>query len=307
MTHLIDSAFWVFDFGLAVRAVQSKIENLKSKIANRSYRSVGLGKQIRLNRLFGHPSGRLCSVAVDHFVGYQEGLPEGLRDLPATLKAIVAGRPDAVTMQIGVARTCWLPYAGRVPLIVQSIMGRPDDTSDEHLAEPEDALRLGADAFATCAFVRGKSEAAHLRRVADHLRRAEVWDMPVVLHIYPRQYSADGSVAISFEPEDIAWAVRCGIEVGVDVIKVPYCGDVAAYGQIVQSCPVPVVAAGGPRTDTLGQALEMAARVVASGARGMTIGRNIWGCPQLTEALLAFKAVIHDGAAPAAAMKHVGL
>jgi len=268
---------------------------------------MGLGKSIRLNRLFSHPSGRLCSVAIDHFVGYQEGLPDGLRDLPATLKALVAGGPDAVTMHKGVAKGCWAPYAGRVPLILQSIMGRPDDASDEHIAEPEDAVRMGADAFATCAFVRGRTEAAHLRRVADHVRLAEAWDMPVVLHVYPRRVSADGKVQIAFDPEDIAWAVRCGIEVGVDVIKVPYCGDVAAYGQIVGTCPVPVVAAGGPQAETLQRALDMAADVVAGGARGMTIGRNIWGHPQITRALRAFKAVIHDGTTPAEAIRRAGL
>ena len=45
-----------------------------------------LGKQIRLGRLFSHPSGRLCSLAVDHFVGYNKGLPVGLRNVPETLR-----------------------------------------------------------------------------------------------------------------------------------------------------------------------------------------------------------------------------
>ncbi len=268
---------------------------------------MAIGKQIRLARLFSHASGRLCSVAVDHLMGYQEGLPSGLRDLPTTLKALVAGKPDAVTMNQGVARGCWPPYAGKAPLIIQSIIGRPDDTADEHIAEPEDAVRLGADAFATCAFVRGATEAAHLRRIADFVRQASVWDIPVILHTYPRRYASDGKVSISFAPEDIAWAVRCGIEVGVDVIKVPFCGDVASYAEIVRTCPVPVVAAGGPKADTLASALEMAAQVTAAGAKGMTIGRNIWGCPQITEALLAFKAVIHDEVAPAQAIQRAGL
>jgi hypothetical protein len=51
-----------------------------------------LAKQIRLNRLFSHPSQRLCSVAVDHFVGYQKGLPEGLVNLPETIRKLVEGR-----------------------------------------------------------------------------------------------------------------------------------------------------------------------------------------------------------------------
>ena len=268
---------------------------------------MGLGKQVRLNRLFGHASGRFCSVAVDHFIGYQDGLPDALRDIRGTIDAIVAGEPDAVTMHKGVAASCWTPHAGRVPLIIQSIIGRPDDTADEHLAVPEDAVRLGADAFATCAFVRGPSEAAHLRRVADFVRDAEKWDMPVIVHAYPRRFSADGRAGIVYDPEDIAWAVRCAVETGVDVVKVPFTGDAGSYGQIVRECPLPLVAAGGPKAATLKDALAMAAGVVASGAKGMTIGRNIWGFPQVAAALRAFKAVIHDRCSIEAAMRQAGL
>ena len=143
---------------------------------------MSLGKKIRLARLFAHSSGRLCSIAVDHFAGYCDGIPEGLRDLPRTIAQIVAGGPDAITMHLGTATGCWGPHAGKLPLIIQSIFGRPDDTCDEYLATPEDAVRLGADAFATCAFVRGKTEDKHVRRVADFVRQARPWDMPVILH-----------------------------------------------------------------------------------------------------------------------------
>jgi class I fructose-bisphosphate aldolase len=65
--------------------------------------------------------------------------------------------------------------------------------------------------------------------------------------------------------------------VGADVVKVSYCGEVAAYSQIVAECPVRLVAAGGPQTPNLQGALAMIAEVVKSGAAGATIGRNIWG------------------------------
>jgi fructose-bisphosphate aldolase, class I len=266
---------------------------------------MSVGKKIRLNRLFAHASGKLCSVAIDHFMGYQVGMPEGLRDLPAILKTIMAETPDAVTMQIGPARTCWEPYAGQIPLIVQASAIRSDDSADEYIATPEDALRLGADAFAVAVFVFGKTEAAHVRQVAEFVRQAEKWDLPVILHIYPRKYSPDGKVEISFAPEHIAWAVRCGIEIGVDVIKVPFTGDVTSYGQIVRACPVPVVAAGGPKTEKLLGGLEVAAGAVAAGAKGLTIGRNIWGTPQPAKAIRAFKLVIHDGVPPAEALNRV--
>ncbi len=266
---------------------------------------MGLGKTVRLNRLFRHPSGRYCCIAVDHFIGYQDGLPPGLRDLRETLAAVVAGEPDAVTMHKGAALNCWGPFAGRVPLIVQSLLARPDDSANEAVASPEDAVRLGADAFATCAFVRGPTEAAYLRRVADCVRQGEHWEMPVILHVYPRVYAGDGPPRISFEPEHIAWAVRCGVELGVDVIKVPYCGDPDAYAQIVRACPPPLVAAGGPRADRLESALALARAVVGCGARGLTIGRNVWGFGATTAAVRMFKAVIHDGASVAEAVQAV--
>ncbi|MGO9112355.1 MAG: class I fructose-bisphosphate aldolase [Thermoguttaceae bacterium] len=242
-------------------------------------------------------------MAVDHFIGYGQGLPAGLQHIVATLAAVASAHPDAVTMHKGIAASAWQPYAGRIPLILQSTLARPDDTAREHIAEPADAVRLGADGFAVAAFVRGSTEAAYLRTVADCVRQAAAFEIPVFCHIYPRDLSGK----ISFTPEDIAWAVRCAVEVGVDVVKTPYCGDLEAYGQIVADCPVPLVAAGGPKADTLRAALEMAAQVVRSGARGAVIGRNIWGFEQIGAAVQAFKAVIHDSKSPDEALRQAGL
>src|SRR5213594_1646322 len=114
-----------------------------------------LAKRTRLNRIFAHPSKRLCSVAVDHFVGYQKGLPEGLANLPVTLHKVMQGQPDAVTMFKGLAKSAWEPYAGRVPLIVQSVSFTVDDALIECLTRPEEVLQLGADAIAVSLGVRG--------------------------------------------------------------------------------------------------------------------------------------------------------
>ncbi|HOW71376.1 MAG TPA: aldolase [Phycisphaerae bacterium] len=266
---------------------------------------MGIGKRIRLNRLFSHPSGRLCSVAVDHFIGYGEGIPDGLRRVRRTLAALVEGAPDAVTMHRGIVTSAWEPYAGRVPWILQSTIGRVDDSACERFAEPEDAVLLGADAIAVAVFVRGSTEGQHLRMVVDCVRAAARFDLPVITHIYPRVFR-DGP-RVSFAPEDIAWAVRCALECGTDVIKVPYCNDVKAYAEIVAECTVPVVAAGGPKTDTLAAALKMFADVVAAGARGVTVGRNVWGHERVADVVRAVKMVVHDGRSAAEAMAAAGL
>lgn len=252
---------------------------------------MGLGKHIRLNRLFSHPSGNLCSIAVDHFMIYNLGLPPGLRSLKDTLAAVAAGEPDAVTMHKGIASALWEPYAGRLPLILQSTGSRPDDSAIEQYATVEDAVRLGADALAVVAFVRGASEGHYLRVVADCVREGQRWELPVICHVYPRGTDMN----IIYTPEDIAWAVHCIVEVGADVVKAPYCGDAESHRQIAADCPVPLVAAGGPKAATLRDALDMMATLIDCGVRGGTVGRNIWGDPDITGAVRAYKAVIHDG------------
>lgn len=263
------------------------------------------GKLVRINRIFSHPSGRVCTIAVDHLIGLRGRLPPGLRPIALTLAEIVAARPDAVTMHKGIAASAWREHAGKVPLIIQSTFARVDDMRPEQVATPCEAVRLGADAIAVAAFICGDAEASRLRVVADCVRDSAPFDLPVICHIYPRDM--DGAPKVSFAPEDIAWAARCAAEMGADVVKAPYCGSVQEHAQIVSDCPVPLVAAGGPRAPSLASALEMMEGVVRSGARGATIGRNVWGHESIGSVVRAFRAVIHDGATSAEALSVAGL
>ena len=264
-----------------------------------------LAKRIRLSRVFSHPSKRLCSVAVDHFVGYQQRLPEGLTNLSDTIQKLVEGEPDAITMFKGVAKGTWSPYAGSVSLIIQAVSFTVDDSLIQTLAEPEEVLRLGADAIAVSIGVRGPNEGRFLGILADMVTQADRIGLPVIAHIYPRDFS--NGAKIVFDHENIMWAVRCGVECGADVIKVPFTGSVESYREIIATSPVPVVAAGGPRSGTLDEALQMMVKVVESGARGGTIGRNVWGTSDPTLALQAFRAVIHDRMSAAEALAYAGL
>jgi class I fructose-bisphosphate aldolase len=262
---------------------------------------VNLGKLIRLNRIFSHPTGRLCSVAVDHFISYRHGLPAGLTDLPGALAQIMAGGPDAVTMHKGTAMGCWSPYAGKAGLIIQAVSFTADDSVMTLMTSVEEVVRFGADAIAVSIGVRGPNEGAYLKMLCNKVIEAARYDLPVIAHIYPRNCSE--KPVIVNDADNIAWAVRCGIECGADVIKVAYTGDVQSYAEIIRSCPVPIVAAGGPKIEAFEEALAQIAGVVASGARGATIGRNIWGSGKTTAALLAFKAIIHDTKTPREALQ----
>jgi len=262
---------------------------------------MGLGTQIRLARLFSHESGNLFGIAVDHFVGYGNVRDGGLANLPSAVSQCMTAEPDTMTMTPGTAKHCWPAYAGDAALIVQAACWTPDDRIREQLATPADAVRLGADALAVAIGVRGETEGDFIRWLSDAVRAAAEFEMPVVAHIYPRDYS-DG-VRIVFTPDEIAYAVRVGIETGVDVIKVGYPGDEAAFAQIIDGCPVPVVMAGGPKEPTLHGALAQMHAGMRAGARGAVVGRNIWGDEDMARAARAYAAVIHDGANAAEALE----
>jgi class I fructose-bisphosphate aldolase len=267
---------------------------------------MNIGKRIRLNRLFAHPSGRLCSVAVDHFIGYGKLTPGGgLSNLSDALQKIVAGLPGAVTMSKGTAMNCWEPYAGKVPLILQAGCFTADDRVIETMTDPEECVRLGADAIAIAIGIFGPNEGKFLKILGSGVTAAAKYDLPVIAHIYPRDFTHGAKIV--HDAESIMWATRVGIECGADVIKVGYSGDVASFRQIVESSPVPVIAAGGPKAINLRAALEAMTAVVEAGGHGATIGRNVWGVEPITAALKAFKAVILDGISPDKALAANGL
>lgn len=228
------------------------------------------------------------SVAVDHMINYPVGLPEGLRHMTSTLAGIVAGGPSALTMNKGIAMRYFAPHAGKVPLIIQSMAPRAEADMFADHCTPEEAVAMGADAIAVAMFVHCEMELEFIRHLADVVREAEPLGLPVIPHIYPLS-SGDEKHSVVHDPESIFYAVRVGIEMGADVIKVPYTGDVASFADIVKSCPVPLVTAGGPKAESLDEAIAMMTAIRQSDAAGATVGRNVWGFEPMDEAVRKLK------------------
>lgn len=247
-----------------------------------------LGKKVRLNRLFSHPSGRFLSVAIDHLINYPVGLPKGLRPIGDTLAQVVAGQPNAITMNKGIAMRFMEQHAGKVPFIIQQMALRPHEDTFAVNAEVEEVVGLGADAIAVAIFLGDEREMLFIEHLAAVVRAAEPFGLPVIPHIYPVK-SGDEKHTTAHEPEEIFYCVRMGLELGADVIKVPFTGDAASFRDIVSVTPVPVVTAGGPKCETLQDAVDMVREVVRSGAAGSTIGRNVWGFPNIASSIQTLK------------------
>jgi class I fructose-bisphosphate aldolase len=94
---------------------------------------MSVGKQVRMRRLLG-PSGRLLAITIDHPI--TRGLMPGLEDIHGTMKKVVRGKPDAITMHKGIAHKVFPPYAGEAALILKLSAYSVQYLSLIHISEP---------------------------------------------------------------------------------------------------------------------------------------------------------------------------
>ena len=65
------------------------------------------------------------------------------------------------------------------------------------------------------------------------------WGIPLIAMIYPRGPNVDEFDAEAFS------CVRIGVELGADIIKTNYRGDIDSFKQICKQNPVPIIVVGG--------------------------------------------------------------
>jgi len=104
--------------------------------------------------------------------------------------------------------------------------------------------------------------------VADSCERAGV---PLLAMIYPR------GPGIKDHPplETLLHAGSLAVDLGADMVKLPLSGSVSAMKRVIDSCPIPVLAAGGSQVSD-GEFGTFIADVMKSGARGLAAGRNVF-------------------------------
>jgi DhnA family fructose-bisphosphate aldolase class Ia len=247
-----------------------------------------LGKEIRLGRLFG-ADGRSILITFDHAIAH--GVLPGLEDPGTRLRAILAGEPDGVVIQKGIAARHWpVPSPPGTALVLKVTSYAPYHRGyDSPTASVEEAIRLGADAITVGVIVGGERQWEQTRFLGEIIRSAESAGLPVGAHIYPR-----GEAIAQAGPADFAYAVRVGAELGIDFAKTNWFGDDDGFARVVEAGGIPVLVAGGaPAEDGFPGLLAMTRRALEAGARGVAYGRAIWSSPDPTSLVRALDALVH--------------
>ncbi|MBI2183578.1 MAG: class I fructose-bisphosphate aldolase family protein [Thaumarchaeota archaeon] len=227
------------------------------------------GKNIRLNRITA--SGRMICVPMDH--GVSNGPLRGLDTMDETIRLVEKGGATAILVHKGIIRTMGSPT--QMGLIMHASGSTSLGLAPNRkmlVSSVEEAVRLGADAVSVHVNVGCKEEPEMLQDLGMIADSCDEWNMPLVAMMYPR----GENIKNPSDPATLAHAARIGSELGADIVKTPYSGDYESFRTVVKGCRVPVVIAGGPKSDTDRDVLEMAHGAVKAGAIGVTFGRNIF-------------------------------
>lgn len=259
-----------------------------------------VGKQIRLNRIF-REDGKATMVAINQAISM--GPAKGMEDVRALLTKLMSESPDSITIHRGMAMSTADIFAGKSALILKATNSTrffyPDETV---IASVEDAVALGADAVSIGLTLADKNEQATLKNSAAIISVANKEGMPTVAHAYPNGDLISDDVR--YNVENVGYATRIALEIGVDIIKTFWTGSADTFEKIVKiGAPAKVVISGGPRCETLRKCFDMTWQGMQAGAHGITYGRNIWQHEYPDAVLCGLNAIIHDGATVKQAME----
>jgi len=252
------------------------------------------GLENRLSQIIKPKTGRTVMLAVDH--GYFLGPTKNLENARSTIKLLLS-HADALMLTRGILRTSVTPKTS-VPIVLRvsggtSIIG--NDLSNEGITTSmEEAVRLNAAAVALSIFVGSEYEHQTLENLAFLVDEGQALGIPVLA------VTAVGKELGKRDARFLSLSCRIAAELGASFVKTYYCDE---FEKVVESCPVPVVIAGGPKLETELDAFQMAYDAVQRGASGVDMGRNIWQNPHPVGMIKAIRAVVHKKASPQEALE----
>lgn len=244
-----------------------------------------MGINRRLKRFFA-ADGKTVLVPLDH--GVYEGLLPGLEDMPTLIGHIVSAGARGVVLHKGLARAC-LPFLPpELGLIVHLSAGTRHGLpsySRTLVCSVAEALRLGADAVSVHVNIGNDMEERMLSDLGVITEEAHLYGLPVLAMIYAR----GGQIVNEADSSLVTHCIRLGVELGADMIKVAYSGDAEGFARAVQSAPVPVILAGGSKSADFESFQDLLREGLTAGARGVSLGRNIF---QHSDPALALKQIV---------------
>ncbi len=270
------------------------------------------GKEIRMTRLFNLKSKRMVLVTMDH--GICINPIKEIGDPVKVVRGVVEGGADAILLTPGIAKLAYQELLGKASLMVRidgtaTSIG-PDLTNDELICSVESALSSGADAVATFGVIGVPREAQLSHKIGQVSEECERLGMPQMVEVIPKdilthQFADRAERRWPSDPEVVKYSARVAAELGADIVKGYYTGDPATFREVIEYCPVPYVVLSGPASNDMEVFLRFVREAMDCGARGVSVGRNVWTYKDPTALTRAICRIVHDDTPVTEALKEM--
>ena len=257
------------------------------------------GKKRRLARIF-REDNRTVIVPMDH--GVSVGPIKGIENMQEIVDKLLKGEVDAIVVHKGIAKHVNAGNAGLIVHLSAISNLTPNCGNKVQVCTVLEAVRLGADAVSVHVNVGAEDEHKMLKVLGKVADKCDAYGMPLLAMMYPR----GPKISNEHAADVVAHAARLGAELGADIIKTNYTGDVETFKAVVESCPAPVIIAGGPKAKTAQEVLQTTFESVKAGSAGLSIGRNVFQHENPTLMVKALSAIVHKGASVEQALKILG-
>lgn len=229
-------------------------------------------KQIKWGKLL--KQGKTLMLAYDH------GMEHGTDDFtdktidPQYIFDIARkGKVSAIVVQKGIAERYYNKKKD-VPLIIKlngKTKLRKGEPISLQVCSVKEALRLGAVAVGYTVYFGSAYESQMMKEFGKIEEKCDKAGIPAILWAYPR-----GKSIKKLTPSIIEYGAREGLELGAEMVKVNYTGNLKSFKKVVQAAGrCKVLSLGGSKKSEK-QLLQQAKDTIKAGGVGMVVGRNIW-------------------------------
>ncbi len=245
------------------------------------------GMNNRISKIIKPTTGKTVMLAVDH--GYFMGPTTGLERLDEMVKPLLPYADVLMPTRGGLRQ--YVPSDTNVPIVLRVSSGT--SILNENLLHEgvavcmEEAIRMNVVGVAFSILVGAKFERDTILGFSKVIDEAERYGIPALA------VTAVGKDMVR-DARYMALASRMAAELGARIVKTYY---VEGFEKVVDSCPVPIVIAGGKKLPEA-DALEMAHKAISAGAVGVDMGRNIFQSEDPVAMIQAVRSVVHEGATP---------
>lgn len=229
------------------------------------------GKSIRMRRLFTIQNNGALIVPMDHGITY--GPIEGINDIGKLLSKIrtpVTG----VILHKGIYMRFYNDIFP-VPFIMHLSASTTYSTTPEKkvlVSTVKEAIQLGATAVSIHINIGNDFESDMLKDFGKVSSECNEYGIPLLAMVYGR----GNNIKDEFAPDVVAHCIRIAEELGADIVKTNYTGDMKSFREVVSNTHMPVLIAGGKRMDSTAKLYAIVKDAMKAGAKGVSIGRNIF-------------------------------